>query len=121
MISKMDQDGSRWLKMGPKMLQEAPFLAQDDSKWPGSLPRKAPKRRTHFRNKWKICMLCFLAFSLPMASEASRCLQEGPKGPQERPNGAQRRLQERPRAPQELSKRGVTGDFAASRGVARIE
>ena len=48
MTSKMAQDRPRWLKMAPKMLQEAPRPPQDGSKWPRSLPKEAPKRQKPF-------------------------------------------------------------------------
>eukprot|EP00959_Pyramimonas_sp_CCMP1952_P030463 638578-Pyramimonas_sp.AAC.1 len=39
----MTQDSPSWLKMAPKMLQEAQRPLQDGSRWPGSIPRR-PRR-----------------------------------------------------------------------------
>ena len=94
-------------KRRPKGLQEA--------------PKKPPRGNNPSKTYGEIHAFCFLVFSLPMAIEASRWLQDGPRGPQERPKRAPRRPQERPRALQERLKRGPRGDSRHSRGAALIK
>ena len=63
-------------------------------------------------------IFAFSPFRFRWPSEASRWLQDGPRGPQERPKRAPRRPQERPRTLQERPKRVPRDDLWGSRGGA---
>ena len=60
-------------------------------------------------------------FRFRWASEASRWLQDGPRGPQEEPKRAPRGPQERPRAPQEGPKSAPRGPFEGPDGGTLFE
>ena len=113
MTSKMAQDGPRWLKMAPKMPQEAPRPPQNDTKWTRSFPRRPPKRPNSLKNLRETNEICILTVSLPMAIRglkmAPRWPKRAPRGAQESPKTAPRAPKNAPRAPQEGSKRRSLG------------
>ena len=111
---KIAQAGSRWLPRCSKRAQDRPKTAPSGNGAPKGGPQKAKTQR-------KSMMVAFPPFRFRLPFQASRLLQEGPRGPQERPVRAPIRLQERPRAPQDRLKRGLRGNVKRSRGAMLIE
>ena len=125
-IGQSVQDGPRWLqeglrasKMASKMAQDRSRGFQDAPRGPKTsprrpqvakkLPKEPPKKPKSVQNLWKINVVCFLAFSFPMAF---RGLKTAPRGPmrapreaQESPKTASRAPKSAPRSPQEGPKR----------------
>ena len=66
--SKMAQDSPRWLKIAsdthPRGLKTAPRRFQV----PSAPSKDPPKRPKSFKSRWKINVVCLLAFSPPMGS-----------------------------------------------------
>eukprot|EP00959_Pyramimonas_sp_CCMP1952_P254899 5323659-Pyramimonas_sp.AAC.1 len=63
------------------MLQEAPRSLQDSSKTPPKHPRRPPasKKPRSVHNLEEINVVCFLAFSLPMAIRGVKMAPRWPK------------------------------------------
>ena len=88
---------------------------------PHTTAQEAPKRPKSFKQiQGKSLFFAFSPFRFRWPSEASRWLQDGPRGPQEGPKRAPRWPQERPRAPQDRLKRDPRGDLRRSRGAKLI-
>jgi len=100
------QRDPRRSKIAPRRLQVACKHPQESTEEAKIAPK--PKENQ--------CVFPFSPFRFRWPPEASRWLQDGPRGPQERPKRVPRRPQERPRTLQERAKRSPRGDFGSSKG-----
>ena len=106
MASKIAQDSLKWFKIifnpPPRAHKTSPGRLQV----PSELSKEASKRSNSFKTIIMVYnVFAFSPFRVRWALEASRWLQDGPRGPQEGPRRAPRRPQERP-------KRTPRGEFS---------
>ena len=76
----LPQDGLGCLKMAPKMLQEALRPPRDGSMGPNSSPEKPRRSQNPSNILRQLLMFAFSPFRFRWPSEASRWMQEGPRG-----------------------------------------
>ena len=87
----MALDRPLWLRVESNMPPRGPEIAPRRLQMATALPKEAPKRHTSFKHVLLRNVVCPLADSPRMGSEALRWPRRIPEGPQDGHNGAQER------------------------------